>query len=82
MDENLIAKLVKEKYSIISVEDNMAKGGFGSSIMEYLNRYDYKGKFKILAYDDKFIEQGNVDVLYRENGLDAENIARVALNLI
>lgn len=82
MDEILIAKLVKENYNIISVEDNMAKGGFGSNIMESLNRYDYKGEFKVLAYDDKFIEQGNVDVLYRENGLDAEGIAKTALSLI
>lgn len=82
MDEDLISKLVKENYNIISIEDNMAKGGFGSSIMEYLNKYDYKGRFKVLAYDDKFIEQGNVDVLYIENGLDVESIARAALNLI
>ena len=35
-----------------------------------------------LGYDDKFINQGNVDLLYEDNGLDGKGIADTVLKLI
>jgi len=82
LDEECLEKLSKENYNILTVEDNMLNGGFGSMVLESLNRYEFKGRMKILAYDDKFIPHGNVELLYKENGLDPENIAIEALNLM
>ena len=82
LDEELLRKLVEEKYNILTIEDNMLNGGLGSMILRSLNKYEFKGKMKILAYDDKFIPHGNVELLYKENGLDPENIAIEALNLM
>lgn len=82
IDTELLQNLVKEKFSIISVEDNMAKGGFGESILEYLNLYNFKGHFKVLAYNDEFIHQGKVDLIYEKYGLDAEGIAQTTIDLI
>ncbi|MBD7910008.1 1-deoxy-D-xylulose-5-phosphate synthase [Clostridium cibarium] len=82
LDEELLKKLSNENYNIISVEDNMKKGGLGSSIMEVLIREGYKGKFRNLGYKDEFVKQGSVDLLYKENGLDPEGIAKEALELI
>ncbi len=63
---------LKEKF-IITVEDNMLSGGFGSLINGYFN-----GAEKIVknfAYADGFISQGGVAELMKERGVDGKNIA-------
>lgn len=82
LDEEMIKNLAKEHKAIITVEDNMACGGFGENILNLLNNNNFKGSFKILAYHDCFVEQGSVDLLYKENGLDAEGIANACLSLV
>lgn len=80
-DKELLKKLVDKKYKILTVEDNIKKGGFGSSILEYLNELNYKEKVKILAYRDEFVKQGNVNLLYKEYGLDVNGIVQSVLEL-
>lgn len=58
---------------IITVEDNMAAGGFGSLIAEYFA--DAKKRVKVFGYADSFIEQGGIDELMDDYGLSAESIA-------
>ena len=82
LDEKLLEELAKENYNIITIEDNIQNGGFGSMVLESLNRKNYKGKIKLLAFNDKFIKQGDVNLFYKENGLDPESIAKEALKLI
>ena len=36
---------------------------------------------KVLAYEDKFIEQASVDIIYKENSLDSDGIVKTALSL-
>lgn len=59
----------------------MKQGGLGSIILNSLNNYNYKGTMKILAYEDKFIEQASVDIIYKENFLDSDGIVKTALSL-
>lgn len=81
VDEKQIKYLAENNFNIITVEDNMKQGGLGSSILNSLNNYNYKGIMKILAYEDKFIEQASVDVIYKENFLDSDGIVKTALSL-
>ena len=74
LDESMLRELVNEEYDIITVEDNIIHGGMGSSILLSLNEYGFKGNFKALGYDNKFIEQGNVNVLYKDANLDPNGI--------
>jgi len=63
---------LKEKF-IITVEDNMLTGGFGSLVNGY-----FSGKDKVLknfAYADGFIPQGGVAELMRERKLSGKDIA-------
>ena len=82
LDTDLLDRLVRENYNIVSVEDNIRKGGLGSYIGEYLIDSDYKGKFITLGYKDEFVEQGKVDLLYEEYGLDSKGIAESVLKLV
>lgn len=71
LDTGLLDGL-KEKF-VLTVEDNMLAGGFGSLVNGYFN-----GSDKILknfAYDDGFIPQGGVSELMRERGVSGKAIA-------
>ena len=81
LDKEMLKKLCNEKYRIVTVEDNIIKGGFGSSVLEYLNELDYKEEIKILGYKDEFVEQGSTNLLYKDYGIDAEGIAASVLEL-
>lgn len=71
MDTEMLDSL--KESSILTVEDNMLIGGFGSLINTY---FSAAGKvIKNFAYADKFIPQGSVSELMNEFGISAEDIA-------
>ena len=82
LDEQMIKELSDEGYDIITVEDNIIKGGLGSNILLSLNNYGFKGKIKILGYNDEFIKQGDVATLYKDSNLDPEGIRNEVLKLL
>lgn len=71
LDFGLLDGLIER--SVITVEDNILAGGFGSAINTY-----FAGKHKEIknfAYNDQFIPQGGVMELMEEFGLSAQAIA-------
>lgn len=71
LDKKLLSSLGEKR--IITVEDNVLIGGFGSLVCEY---FAQSGKIvKNFAYCDKFIPQGGVSELMDEYGLDTAAIA-------
>jgi len=81
IDKKLLENIKKEGYNILTIEDNILKGGLGSSIKDYLSEIDYKETIRSLGYNDEFIPQGNVDTLYRAYKLDCESISKAVINL-
>lgn len=75
-DEALFAKLVEKHDHVFTVEEHVRRGGFGSSVLEFVNKARLEsGKLEILAIDDRFVDHGaRVEVL-REVGLDPAGIA-------
>ncbi|MEW6714815.1 MAG: transketolase C-terminal domain-containing protein, partial [Nitrospirota bacterium] len=83
LDISLISRLAKEIKTILTVEENTVSGGFGSAVLEELNKAGVEGlKIKMLGIPDRFIEQGTQSILRKKLGLDAEGIAKEALALI
>ena len=83
LDMDLIAAHAGGIKYILTVEENAVSGGFGSAVMEELVKTGIDGlKFKILGLPDRFIEQGPQNLLRKDLGLDAEGIAKEALDLI
>jgi 1-deoxy-D-xylulose-5-phosphate synthase len=75
--------LIKDAYSnhdcIITVEENSVVGGFGSGILEDLNRQEiYDAKVKIIGIEDDFVEHGSMDELFKLLNLHPEGIAKTA----
>ncbi|WP_315074579.1 1-deoxy-D-xylulose-5-phosphate synthase [uncultured Clostridium sp.] len=81
IDKNLLENINKDGCNILTIEDNILKGGLGSAIKDYLSEIKYRGTIKCLGYDDEFIPQGNVEILYKAYKLDCENISKAVIEL-
>lgn len=68
------------KHSLIVIlEENVALGGFGEHVACFLRREGYEGQILSIAIGDHFVEHGNVAVLQKELGIDADGITRQIL---
>lgn len=82
LDEELICSLASEVPRIITVEENVLQGGFGSAVLELLEEKGvYPIKIKRLGIPDIFVEHGPQDLLRHKYGLDAEGIIKTAISL-
>ena len=76
LDETLILELAYKCGYIITLEEGSLAGGFGSAVLEMLERNGVTGiHVKRIGIPDKFIEHGSIKELHRIYGLDAEGIA-------
>lgn len=74
-EENIIKWIGNTK--IITIEDNITRGGLGSTILEILHKYNKKNEIKILGYPEKFIKQGTVNEIEKKYNLDTESIIKI-----
>ena len=71
LDTQIIDEALKVSNHLVTVEDNMLAGGFGSAVAEYLA--DKQANFKLLrlGIGDEFVEHGKVANLFDKLGLNA-----------
>lgn len=74
LDTQIIDEALKVSKHLVTVEDNMLAGGFGSAVAEYLA--DKQANFKLLrlGIGDEFVEHGKVANLFDKLGLNAEQM--------
>ncbi|MFH4964682.1 1-deoxy-D-xylulose-5-phosphate synthase [Gaetbulibacter sp. M235] len=77
LDEALLHQVFEKYNYIITLEDNVIAGGFGSAILEFASENNYNNPIKILGIPDTFIEHGSIEELQKSVGLDAENLRLV-----
>ncbi|MEW6388603.1 MAG: 1-deoxy-D-xylulose-5-phosphate synthase [Thermodesulfobacteriota bacterium] len=83
LDDNLILSLTAKHGRVLTVEENVAAGGFGSAVLELLADKDLLGvPVKRLAIPDIFVEHGAPAILRQKYGLDAPGILKSALQLL
>ncbi len=78
LDVKIIKEAVKISPNLVSVEDNVLAGGFGSAIAEALADNGLKADLLRLGVKDNFVEHGKQAELYEDIGLSAEEIAKAA----
>ena len=61
---------------IITVEDGILKGGFGSAVIEFMSDNNYNARVTRLGIPDYFVEQGSQQELQHECGFDTEGIVK------
>jgi 1-deoxy-D-xylulose-5-phosphate synthase len=82
IDENLLHKLMKENKIIVTIEDNICIGGFGSRINKFILDNNYNVKIANLGISEEFIEHGNSDDLYESVGLSPTAISQKIKSLL
>ena len=82
LDTELIADLAKRIKKIITVEENVLHGGFGSAVLECLNDQDIIDvRLKRIGIADTFVEHGPQQQLRSVYGVDAAAIVKAAREL-
>ena len=74
LDEELLHHVFKKYKAMITIEDGVVAGGFGSAILEFAAKHDYISKIRTLGLPDKFIEQGKIDELQEIGKISVEYI--------
>lgn len=75
VDETMIDEISKNHKLIVTVEEGVQCGGYGEQVLGYCAKQELPIKVLVNAIQDEYVEQGNIDLLRRKIGLDAESIA-------
>ena len=81
LDEQLLHRIFQKYQTIITVEDGIIKGGFGSAILEFASENKYQNNITVLGIPDEFIPHGSILELHKQIGLDAFSLSKVFKNL-
>ena len=82
LDEKTIIKSIEKTKHVITIEDNLLKGGLASAVLETINKNKLENiKIKTYGYDDIFIEHGTVEELEDKYGLTAKKISEDIQNI-
>ncbi len=74
IDEEVLHFVCRNFETIITIEDGVKQGGFGSAVLEFMAENNYTNKAKILGVPDYFIPHGTQLEQYKECGFDSESI--------
>ena len=74
LDERLLTEVAARYRKVITVEDGVRTGGFGSAILEWMADHDATTQVVRLGLPDTFVEHGPVSDLHRLCGIDVEGI--------
>jgi 1-deoxy-D-xylulose-5-phosphate synthase len=82
LDEELILRLARATGTLVTIEDGVEAGGFGSAVAELLHAHDlHDVKLRIIGVPDKFIEHGAPAILRELYGLSSGHIKDVVREL-
>lgn len=82
LDEKILHEVGKKFEKVITIEDGVIQGGFGSAVLEFFADNGYRVQTKRLGIPDTFVEHGTPDELYSMLGLDTEGIANSIREII
>jgi len=80
--ETILSSAVKTK-TVITIEDNVLTGGFGSQVLQELTKKGIKDlRFESIGWPDTFVSQGSRKELETLYGLDSDSIAEKVSGII
>ncbi|WP_138415877.1 1-deoxy-D-xylulose-5-phosphate synthase [Aquibacillus sediminis] len=83
LDEKMLHALMGINMPILTIEEAILKGGFGSAVLEFAEEHQYKNQDILrMGIPDRYIEHGNVDQLLEEIGITKEAVVQKLLQLI
>ncbi len=77
LDTVLLHKILQKYSTIITLEDGVISGGFGTAVLEFAAQHHYKNEIEILGITDEFIPHGSKEALYALSKLDTKSISEI-----
>lgn len=75
LDEKMFTGILNEDLPILTIEEAVLQGGFGSFILETAQELGYhKAEIDRMGIPDQFIEHGSVDKLLKEIGMTTDDV--------
>lgn len=75
LDHDALRKAAEEHLLVVTMEENILRGGFGYAVAAYLSAENENVKVLHFGIDDQFVEHGTVSQLHARIGLDAASMA-------
>lgn len=75
LDERLLHQIFQTYPIVLTVEDGMINGGFGSAVLQFASENNYKNTVNIVGIPDEFPQHGTIGELQDLAGISSEKIA-------
>jgi len=82
IDKEILDEVATRFDKVITVEDGLISGGFGSAVLEYYANTGNSLTIVRLGLPDRFVEQGTQQELYHECGFDIEGICNAVRTIL
>ena len=82
LDEEMLHGVFSKFDKVITVEDGVLQGGFGSAVLEFMAAHGYHAKVVRLGVPDEFVEHGTTEELQRDCGFDQKGIVQACIDLL
>ncbi|MER2126490.1 1-deoxy-D-xylulose-5-phosphate synthase [Solibacillus sp.] len=83
MDEAMLHDIMKAELPILTIEESMLQGGFGSGVLEFAFDNGYRNiQLDRIGIPDEFIEHGEVDLLLAEIHVTADEAVKRITQLV
>ena len=79
LDEKILEEVGKNYQSVVTIEDGVRMGGFGSAVLEWLNDHGYQPHVTRIGLPDEYVEHGSVPELHKKVGLDTDSIVEAIM---
>ncbi len=76
IDEDAVIAACKNHGLIVTMEENVATGGYGERVLRCMNENRLSNEYLNISLPDAYVEHGNVEVLKKEVGIDEDSIVR------
>ena len=82
IDERLIFELSINHNLIVTLEENVASGGYGRSVCQMINDTQLSCRCLEISLPDDYVEHGSVDILKKEAGIDVDSVEERILSIL
>ncbi len=76
IDEDTVDELCGRHKLIVTMEENVKSGGFGERVLDHITFRGHGTRVLNIALPDDYIEHGNVELLKKETGIDADSVVK------
>lgn len=82
LDCDCLKASIESTGRLITLEENVLQGGFGSAVVEFLNDNNVRAQVKRIGISDEFVTHGPAELLRKAHGLTSENVVAVVMQMI